>query len=100
MCKHTAAHLFIINMQNRQSNSGHKNISFDVSRQAWRLELRTRPGHSKTARFKTLEAALAKRAEWYQEREQYAQEEKAKRDAEKQETAFSIIKKDITIVFD
>ena len=87
-------------MQSRQSNSGHKNISYDESRKAWRLELRTRPGHSKTARFKTLEAALERRAIWYKERDDYALAEKAKRDAEKQESTFSIERKDVVITFD
>ena len=87
-------------MNTRQSNSGHKNISYDESRKAWRLELRTRPGHSKTARFKTLEAALERRAIWYKERDDFAQAEKEKREAENKKSVFSIEKKDIVITFD
>ena len=84
----------------RESNCGHKNISWDAARRAYRLEARVAPGKSRTARFKTLAEALAKRGEWYAERDSLNAIERQKKEEEKKAAACSITKKDITITFD
>jgi hypothetical protein len=58
----------------RQSNTAHKNISFDRSRLRYRVEMRFANAGSRTARVGTLDEAIALRNTWSIERDQLLKE--------------------------
>ena len=54
-----------------QSNTGHRNVTYDSTRDRYRCEMRVGK-ISRTARCKTLKAALEIRAAWAKERDEPA----------------------------
>ena len=82
----------------RQSNTGHRNVTYDSTRDRYRCEIRVGK-ISRTARCKTLKAALEIRAAWAKERdESEANESKAPPSGGK--TAVGIERRAVTVVFD
>ena len=82
----------------RQSNTGHRNVTYDSTRDRYRCEMRVGK-ISRTARCKTLKAALEIRAAWAKERDELeANESKVAPSGGK--TAFSIERRAVTVVFD
>ena len=52
----------------KTSNTGYTNISYDISRNRYRCEMRI-SGISRTARLNTLQEALTVRSKWIEERD-------------------------------
>ena len=80
----------------RQSNTGEKNITYDASRNRFRVEMRVGK-LSRTARCKTLEAALEVRNGWQAEREELAA---AQQVVASEKAGFSIDHRKVEIAFD
>ena len=81
-----------------QSNTGHRNVTYDSTRDRYRCEMRVGK-ISRTARCKTLKAALEIRAAWAKERDELeANESKATPSGGK--TAFSIERRSVSVIFD
>ena len=82
----------------RQSNTGHRNVTYDSTRDRYRCEMRV--GRiSRTARCKTLKAALEIRAAWSKERDELEANE-AKPTPSGGKTPSSIERRAVTVVFD
>ena len=82
----------------RQSNTGHRNVTYDSTRDRYRCEMRV--GRiSRTARCKTLKAALEIRAAWSKERDELEANE-AKATPPGGKTPFRIERRAVTVVFD
>ena len=80
----------------RQSNTGEKNITFDASRNRFRVEMRVGKV-SRTARCKTLEAALEVRNGWQSERDELAASVQT---ASAEPSGFLIEHKQVEVKFD
>ena len=81
-----------------QSNTGHRNVTYDSTRDRYRCEMCVGK-ISRTARCKTLKAALEIRAAWAKERDELeANEPKATPSGGK--TALSTERRAVTVVFD
>ena len=86
----------------KTSNTGYTNISFDVSRNRFRCEMRV-GGISRTARVTTLEEALLVREQWSVERAQLSQESSGSNTTSKvskSKPSIEIIHKECTVEFD
>ena len=73
-----------------------KNISFDRTRNVFRVEMRVLPKHNRTRRVRTLEEACALREHWAKERDALREE----RGPEEKTAKFSVHKKPVTLTFD
>ena len=82
----------------RQSNTGHRNVTYDSTRDRYRCEMRVGK-ISRTARCKTLKAALEIRAAWALERDEL-EANAAKVTPSGGKTAFRIERRAVTVVFD
>ena len=82
----------------RQSNTGHRNITYDSTRDRYRCEMRVGK-ISRTARCKTLKAALEIRAAWAKERDEL-EANAAKAAPPGGKSAFRIERRAVTVVFD
>ena len=82
----------------RQSNTGHRNVTYDSTRDRYRCEMRVGK-ISRTARCKTLKAALEIRAAWAKERDEL-EANAAKVTPSGGKTAFRIERRAVTVVFD
>jgi len=80
----------------RQSNTGEKNITYDASRNRFRVEMRVGKV-SRTARCKTLEAALEVRNGWQAERDEMAAVAQA---ATSEHPGFVIEHRPVEVTFD
>jgi len=86
----------------KTSNTGYTNISFDVSRNRFRCEMRV-GGVSRTARVTTIEEALIVREQWSAERALLIQEAGGSTSAvkvSKSSPSIEIIYKECTVSFD
>ena len=81
-----------------QSNTGHRNVTYDSTRDRYRCEMRVGK-ISRTARCKTLKAALEIRAAWAKERDEL-EANAAKVTPSGGKTAFRIERRAVTVVFD
>ena len=82
----------------RQSNTGHRNVTYDSTRDRYRCEMRVGK-ISRTARCKTLKAALEIRAAWAKERDEL-EANAAKVTPSGGKSAFHIERRAVTVVFD
>ena len=82
----------------RQSNTGHRSVTYDSTRDRYRCEMRVGK-ISRTARCKTLKAALEVRAAWAKERDEL-EANAAKVTPSGGKTAFRIERRAVTVVFD
>ena len=82
----------------RQSNTGHRNVTYDSTRDRYRCEMRVGK-ISRTARCKTLKAALEIRAAWAKERDEL-EANAAKVTPSRGSSAFRIDRRAVTVVFD
>ena len=82
----------------RQSNTGHRNVTYDSTRDRYRCEMRAGK-ISRTARCKTLKAALEIRAAWAKERGEL-EANAAKVTPSGGKSAFRIERRAVTVVFD
>ena len=82
----------------RQSNTGHRNVTYDSTRDRYRCEMRVGK-ISRTARCKTLKAALEIRAAWAKERDEL-EANAAKVTPSGGKSAFRIERRAVTVVFD
>ena len=82
----------------RQPNTGHCNVTYDSTRDRYRCEMRVGK-ISRTARCKTLKAALEIRAAWAKERDEL-EANAAKVTPSGGKTAFRIERRAVTVVFD
>ena len=82
----------------RQSNTGHRNVTYDSTRDRYRCEMRVGK-ISRTARCKTLKAALEIRAAWAKERAEL-EANAAKVTPSGGNSAFRIERRAVTVVFD
>ena len=82
----------------RQSNTGHRSVTYDSTRDRYRCEMRVGK-ISRTARCKTLKAALEIRAAWAKERDEL-EANSAKVTASGGKVAFRIERRAVTVVFD
>ena len=82
----------------RQSNTGHRNVTYDSTRDRYRCEMRVGK-ISRTARCKTLKAALEIRAAWAKERDEL-EANAAKVTPSGAKSAFRIERRAVTVVFD
>ena len=82
-----------------QSNTGHRSVTYDSTRDRYRCEMRVVGKISRTARCKTLKAALEVRAAWAKERDEL-EANSAKVTASGGKTAFRIDRREVTVVFD
>ena len=83
----------------RISNTAEKNITFDCSRKRYRVEMRIASIGSRTARVRTLEAAVALRDQWAAERDGILASTKAQ-EQQLSRPAFSIEVKPVVLHFD
>ena len=81
-----------------QSNTGHRNVTYDSTRDRYRCEMRVGK-ISRTARCKTLKAALEIRAAWAKERDEL-EANAAKVTPAGGKSAFRIERRAVTVVFD
>ena len=81
-----------------QSNTGHRNVTYDSTRDRYRCEMRVGK-ISRTARCKTLKAALEVRAAWAKERGEL-EANSAKVTASGGKAASRIDRREVTVVFD
>ena len=81
-----------------QSNTGHRNVTYDSTRDRYRCEMRVGK-ISRTARCKTLKAALEVRAAWAKERDEL-EANAAKVTPSGGKSAFRIERRAVTVVFD
>ena len=81
-----------------QSNTGHRNVTYDSTRDRYRCEMRVGK-ISRTARCKTLKAALEIRAAWAKERGEL-EANAAKVTPSGGKSAFRIERRAVTVVFD
>ena len=81
-----------------QSNTGHRNVTYDSTRDRYRCEMRVGK-ISRTARCKTLKAALEIRAAWAKERDEL-EAIAAKVTPSGGKSAFRIERRAVTVVFD
>ena len=81
-----------------QSNTGHRNVTYDSTRDRYRCEMRVGK-ISRTARCKTLKAALEIRAAWAKERDEL-EANAAKVTPSGSSSAFRIERRAVTVVFD
>ena len=81
-----------------QSNTGHRNVTYDSTRDRYRCEMRVGK-ISRTARCKTLKAALEIRAAWAKERDEL-EANAAKVAHSGSSSAFRIERRAVTVVFD
>ncbi len=81
-----------------QSNTGHRNVTYDSTRDRYRCEMRVGK-ISRTARCKTLKAALEVRAAWAKERGEL-EANAAKVTPSGGKSAFRIERRAVTVVFD
>ena len=81
-----------------QSNTGHRNVTYDSTRDRYRCEMRVGK-ISRTARCKTLKAALEIRAAWAKERDEL-EANAAKVTPSGGKSAFRIERRAVTVVFD
>ena len=77
----------------RLSNTGCRNITYDSVRDRYRVEMRVGKV-SRTARCKTLEAALEIRDSWLEERDE------ASKSASGEKVSFSIERRPVEVCFD
>ena len=77
----------------RLSNTGCRNVTYDAVRDRYRVEMRVGKV-SRTARCKTLEAALKIRDTWLEEREE------ASKSGGGEKLVFSIERKEVEVAFD
>ena len=82
----------------RQSNTHHRNISFDVNRKRYRVEMRFAGAGSRTARVGTLQEALALRSTWSIERDQLLKSRMLEKTTET--SVFSIEHRRVVVRFD
>ena len=82
----------------RQSNTGHRNVTYDSTRDRYRCEMRVGK-ISRTARCKTLKAALEIRAAWAKERGEL-EANAAEVTPPGGKSAFRIERRAVTVVFD
>ena len=82
----------------RQSNTGHRNVTYDSTRDRYRCEMRVGK-ISRTARCKTLKAALEIREAWAKERDEL-EGNGAKVALSWGKTPFSIERRAVTLTFD
>ena len=82
----------------RQSNTGHRSVTYDSTRDRYRCEMRVGK-ISRTARCKTLKAALEIRAAWAKERDEL-EANAAKVTPSGGKSAFRIERRAVTVVFD
>ena len=82
----------------RQSNTNHRNVSFDRTRGRYRVEMRFANSGSRTARVATLEEAIALRNTWAIERDQLLKEAMLERTATV--PTFSIEHGEVFVEFD
>ena len=81
-----------------QSNTGHRNVTYDSTRDRYRCEMRVGK-ISRTARCKTPKAALEIRAAWAKERDEL-EANVAKVTPSRGSSAFRIERRAVTVVFD
>ena len=81
-----------------QSNTGHRSVTYDSTRDRYRCEMRVGK-ISRTARCKTLKAALEIRAAWAKERDEL-EANAAKVAPSGGKAAFRIERRAVTAVFD
>ena len=81
-----------------QSNTGHRAVAYDSTRDRYRCEMRVGK-ISRTARCKTLKAALEIRAAWAKERDEL-EANAAKVTPSGGKSAFRIERRAVTVVFD
>ena len=81
-----------------QSNTGHRNVTYDSTRDRYRCEMRVGK-ISRTARCKTLKAALEIRAAWAKERDEL-EVNAAKVASSGGSSAFRIERRAVTVHFD
>ena len=81
-----------------QSNTGHRNVTYDSTHDRYRCEMRVGK-ISRTARCKTLKAALEVRAAWAKERDEL-EANSAKVTPSGGKAAFRIERRAVTVVFD
>ena len=81
-----------------QSNTGHRSVTYDSTRDRYRCEMRVGK-ISRTARCKTLKAALEIRAAWAKERDEL-EANAAKVTPFRGSSAFRIERRAVTVVFD
>ena len=82
----------------RQSNTGHRNVTYDSTRDRYRCEMRVGK-ISRTARCKTLKAALEIRAAWPKERAEL-EANVAKVASSGSKAAFNIERRVATVAFE
>ncbi len=81
-----------------QSNTGHRNVTYDSTRDRYRCEMRVGK-ISRTARCKTLKAALEIRAAWAKERDEL-EANATKVTPSGGKSTFRIERRAVTVVFD
>ena len=84
----------------RQSNTGHRNVTYDSTRDRYRCEMRVGKISRTAARCKTLKAALEIRAAWAKERDELEANESKAAPSSGGKAAFSIERRAVTVVFD